>query len=39
MAHRAETLLSALKVMSRPAERRSLPAFCVSLPPLSGAKP
>ena len=39
MAHRAETLLSALKVMSIPAERRSLPAFCVSLPPLFGAKP
>ena len=33
MAHKAETLLSALKVMSRPAERRSLPAFRVSLPP------
>ena len=39
MAHKAETLLSALKVMSRPAERRSLPALRVSLPPLSGAKP
>ena len=26
--------MSALKVMSRPAERRSLPAFCVSLSPL-----
>ena len=34
MAHKAETLLSALKVMSRPAERRSLPALRVSLPPL-----
>ena len=39
MAHKAETLLSALKVMSRPAERRSLPAFRVSLPPVFGAKP
>ena len=36
-AHKAETLLSALKVMSRPAERRSLPALRVSRsPPVFG---
>ena len=39
MAQRAETLLSAEKVMSRPGERLSLPAFRVSLPEPSGAKP
>ena len=35
----AETLLSAEKVMSMPGERRSLPAFRVSLPAPSGEKP
>ena len=36
---RPRRLLSVLKVMSRPADRRSLPAFWVRLPPVFGAKP
>ena len=39
MAQSADTLLSAEKVMSRPAERFSLPAFLVSLWEPSGEKP
>ena len=38
-AQSADTLLSAEKVMSRPAERFSLPAFLVSFWGPSGAKP
>jgi len=38
-AQSADTLLSAEKVMSRPAERFSLPAFLVSFWEPSGAKP
>ena len=37
-AHSADTVLSAENVMSRPADRPSLPAFCVSADPSTGGK-